>query len=156
MPRFHNPSFVPSLKDARYWSLDWIKEQNIAGPFQYVVLLKHESGYKVFGQYATATEAFDDRRLLCEEHGTRSFFLRAVRVVPIEEQVVIGPGHPESREDLDRWRDALATGDEALIAPEELGSFRSWAASTIENRPAYQRVDRDAPRFEATHGEIPF
>ena len=156
MPRFTTPSFVISLKDARYWSLDWVKEQNISGPFHYVILLKHEGGYKVFGQYATATEAFDDRRLLCDEHGTRSFFLRAVRVVPVEEVEVVGPGHPESREDLDRFRDALSTGDESLIASEELPAFRSWAARTIEQRPAYQRVDRDAPRFEATHGEIPF
>jgi hypothetical protein len=156
MPRFANPSFVSSLKDARYWSLDWVKEQNIAGPFHYVILLKQEGGYKVFGQYATATEAFDDRRLLCEEHGIRSFFLRAVRVVPIEDCEVVGPGHPESREDLDRFRDALATGDESLIASDELPAFRSWAARTIEQRLAYQRVDRDTPRSEAAHGEIPF
>lgn len=147
MPRFISPGFVSSLKTARYWSLDWVKEQNIAGPFAYVVLLKDGNGYRVFGQYATATEAFDDRRLLCEEHGTRSFFLRAVRVVPVEECVVIDGTHPESREDLDRWRDALATGDESLVPSQEQNSFRQWAARTIEDRPLYQRVDRDAPRF---------
>ena len=147
MPRFISPGFVSSLKDARYWSLDWVREQNIAGPFAYVVLLKDGNGYRVFGQYATATEAFDDRRLLCEEHGTRSFFLRAVRVVPVEECVVIDGTHPESREDLDRWRDALATGDESLVSAEEQHSYRQWAARTIEDRPLYQRVDRDAPRF---------
>jgi len=150
MPRFQSPGFVSSLKDARYWSLDWVKEENIAGPFQYVVLLKEDGGYRVFGQYATATEAFDDRRLLCEQFGTRSFFLRAVRVVPAEETVVIGPGHPESREDLDRYRDALASGNEALIAPEELGSFRQWAAREIEDRPLYQ------PTSRVQHGEVPF
>ncbi len=150
MPRFHSPSFVSSLKDARYWSLDWIKQENISGPFQYVVLHKEGNGYKVFGQYATATEAFDDRRLLCEEHGTRSFFLRAVRVVPVEDCIVVGSGHPESVEDLDRFRDALATGDESLIAPAELGSFRSWAAKEIEDRPLYQ------PTSRVQHGEIPF
>jgi hypothetical protein len=147
MSRFISPGFVSSLRDARYWSLDWVKEQNIAGPFAYVVLLKDGNGYRVFGQYATATEAFDDRRLLCEEHGTRSFFLRAVRVVPVEECIVIDGTHPESREDLDRWRDALATGDETLVPTEEQNSFRQWAARTIEDRPLYQRVDRDAPRF---------
>jgi len=153
MPRFDSPGFVASLKDARYWSLDWVREQNVAGPFQYVVLHKEGNGYKVFGQYATATEAFDDRRLLCEEHGNRSFFLRAVRVVPVEECVVVDPGHPESREDLDRWRDALSTGDESLVPEAELSSFRSWAASTIESRPEYRRSSSRGARL---HGEIPF
>jgi hypothetical protein len=147
MPRFISPGFVSSLKDARYWSLDWVKEQNIAGPFAYVVLLKDGNGYRVFGQYATATEAFDDRRLLCEEHGFRGFFLRAVRVVPVEECVVIDGTHPESREDLDRWRDALATGDESLVPSQEQNSFRQWAARTVQDRTAYRRVDRNAPRF---------
>lgn len=150
MPRFIAPGYVSSLKDARYWSLDWIAENGIQGPFAYVVLLKQGTGYKVFGQYATATEAFDDRRLLCEEHGTRSFFLRAVRVVPVEEQVVVGPDSPEAREDLDRFRDALSTGDESLIAPEELGSFRQWAAREVNDRPLYQSTSRIKP------GEVPF
>lgn len=150
MPRFNHPSFVASLKDARYWSLDWIEEQNIAGPFAFVVLLKHGTGYKVFGQYATATEAFADRRLLVDEHGTRSFFLRAVRITPVEETIVIGPDHPDSLEDLDVWRDALATGSESLIPAEQLGAFRSWAAKEIEDRPLYQ------PTSRVKHGEVPF
>jgi hypothetical protein len=153
MPRYISPGFCSSLKEARYWSMDWIAENGIQGPFEYVVLLKGDNGYKVMGQYATASEAFDDRRRLVEETGTRSYFLRAVRVYPVEEQVVIGPGHPESREDLDRWRDALSTGDESLIPQEELSSFRSWAASTIENRPEYRRFNSGGARL---HGEIPF
>ena len=156
MPRYDDPGFCHSLKEARYWSMDWIAENGIQGPFEYVVLLKSDNGYKVMGQYATASEAFDDRRRLVEETGTRSYFLRAVRVYPIDTCEVIGPGHPESKEDLDRWRDALSTGDESLVPEAELAAFRSWAAQTIENRPAYQRVDRDAPRFTGTHGEIPF
>jgi hypothetical protein len=116
----------------------------------YVVLLKDGNGYRVFSQYATATEAFDDRRLLCEEHGIREFVLRAVRVVPIEECTVIGPDHPESREDLDLYRDALATGNENLIPAEQLGSFPQWAAKEIEDRPLYQ------PTSRVQHGEVPF
>lgn len=54
MPRFFSPRTCPSLKEARYWSLDWISENGIQGPFEYVVLLKSEEGYKVMGQYATA------------------------------------------------------------------------------------------------------
>ena len=131
MPRFISPGFVSSLKDARYWSLDWIAENGIQGPFAYVVLLKDGNGYRTFGQYATATEAFDDRRLLCEEHGVRGFFLRAVRVVPIEECIVVGPEHPEAREDLDRWRDALATGDLSLIAEQEHCSYQQWVSREI-------------------------
>jgi hypothetical protein len=153
MPRFTAPGYVASLKQARYWSLDWISENGIDGPFEYVVLLKADGGYRVFGQYATASEAFEDRRRLVEETGTRSYFLRAVRVYPIEECEVVGPGHPESLEDLDRWRDALSTGDESLIPATELGSFRSWAASTIESRPEYRRSSSRGARL---HGEIPF
>lgn len=144
MPRFTEPDFVPSLKDARYWSLDWIAENGIEGPFAYVVLLKDGAGYKTFGQYATATEAFEDRRRLCEEHGTRSFFLRAVRVRPVE---TVDPNHPDSREDLDRWRDALATCDETLLDPNEVTAYRQWAAKEIDSRPLYQPTDRDTPRF---------
>jgi len=153
MPRFITPSFVASLKDARYWSLDWCVENNIEGPFNYVILRKQEGGYKVYAQWSTATEAFEDRRRLVAETGERSYFLRAVRVVPVEETIVIGPDSPESREDLDRFRDALATGDESLIALGELGSFRSWAAKEIQDRPAYQP---SRSRCAIQHGEIPF
>lgn len=131
MPRFASPSFVSSLKEARYWSLDWISENNIQGPFNYVVLLKKNGGYSVIGQFATASEAFDDRRLLVSETGNRSYFLRAVRVVPIEECVVVDASHPESREDVDRWRDALATGDHSLIAEAEHRSYQQWVSREI-------------------------
>lgn len=152
MPRYDSPDFVPSLRDARYWSLDWISENGIQGPFQYVVLLKGEGGYTVHGQYTTASEAFEDRRRLVEETGTRSYFLRAVRVVPVE---VVGPNHPDSREDLDRFRDALATGDESLISPAELPAYREWASRKVASRPDYRRVDRDSPRC-ANPGGVPF
>lgn len=139
MPRYEDPGFVSSLKEAKFWNLDWIAENGIEGPFTYVILLKDGSGYKTFGQYATATEAFEDRRLLCEQHGTRSFFLRAIRVRPGE---VVGPRHPDSREDLDRWRDALASCDETLIADSERPAYRQWAAKEIGSRPLYQPTSR--------------
>ena len=123
MPRFHSPSFVPSLKDAKYWSLEWIKENEVQGPFHYVILQKAiDGGYTVHGEYATATDAFNDRRLLVEELGTRSLFLRAVRVE------VVAAKHPDSREDVDCWRDALYTGDTSLVPAEQLPAFRLWAA----------------------------
>lgn len=147
MPLFTSPGYVASLKQARYWSLDWCQEQQIEGPFNYVVLLKDDGGYRVFGQFATATEAFDARRQLVADTGIRGYFLRAVRVTPLEEQVVIGPDHPDSKEDVDRWHDALRSGDESLIPAEQLGAYRQWAARVIEDRPAYQRVDRDRPQF---------
>jgi hypothetical protein len=150
MPRFKDPGFVSSLKEAKYWSLDWIAENAIEGPFDYVILLKDDNGYKTFGKYATVSEAFEDRRRLCEEHGTRSFFLRALRLVPVADTVVVAPGSPESREDLDRYRDALSSGDTSLIAPEEVGAFRQWAAREIEDRPLYQ------PTSRVQHSEIPF
>ena len=139
MPRFTTPAFVSSLKDAKYWNLDWIAENAIDGPFAYVILLKDGTGYQSFGQYATATEAFEDRRHLCEEHGTRSFFLRAVRVRPVQ---VVGPTHPDSREDLDRWRDALATCDESVLDSNELPAYRQWAAGEIGSRSLYQPTSR--------------
>ena len=126
MPRYTAPGFVGSLKDARYWSLDWISENGIQGPFHYVVLLKSDNGYKVLGQWATATEAFEDRRRLVEETGVRSYFLRAVRVAPVED-LEVGSFDTETREDLDRWRDALATGDESLLSPQEKPAFHRWA-----------------------------
>jgi hypothetical protein len=154
MPRFTPPSYVLSLKDAKYWSIEWVKENDIPGPFNYVVLQKAaDGGYTVHGEYATATDAFDDRRRLVDELGTRSLFLRAVRVQLVE---VVGPEHPDSKEDLDRFRDALATGDETLIPEAELPEFRQWAAREIQSRSAYRRVDRDAPRFVESHDEIPF
>ena len=154
MPRYTAPGFVASLKQARYWSLDWIAENGIAGPFQYVVLLKADGAYKVIGQYATATEAFEDRRRLVEETGIRTYFLRAVRVTPVDDTEVVDARHPESREDLDRWRDALDSGNEDLIPPAELPSFCSWAASTIENRPEYRRpASRGGHQV---HGQVPF
>jgi hypothetical protein len=76
---------------------------------------------------------------LCEQHGTRSFFLRAIRVRPGE---VVGPRHPDSREDLDRWRDALASCDETLIADSERPAYRQWAAKEIGSRPLYQPTSR--------------
>ena len=154
MPRYVTPGYVSSLKQARYWSLDWIAENGIAGPFQYVVLLKADGAYKVIGQYATATEAFEDRRSLVEETGIRTYFLRAVRVTPVDDTEDVDALHPESREDLDRWRDALDTGNEDLISSAELPSFRCWAAATIENRPEYRRpAARGGPQV---HGEVPF
>jgi hypothetical protein len=131
MTLFRSPSYVASLRDARFWSLDWIKEKGISGPFAYVVLLKAGAGYRWFGQFAASSDAFAARRQLVAEHGTPSFFVRAVRVVPVEECIVVGPGHPESREDLDRFRDALATGDDSLIASDELGSYRQWVSREI-------------------------
>lgn len=144
MPFFDSPAFVPSLKEAKCWSLDWIAENGIQGPFEYLILLKADGGYRTYGRFATATEAFDARRQLVSDTGIRGYFLRAVRVVPVE---VVGPNHPDSREDLDRFRDALATGDESLISPAELPEYRNWAARTVRERSAYQRVNRDAPRF---------
>jgi hypothetical protein len=144
MPLFSTPGFVPSLKEAKAWSLDWIAENSIQGPFEYLILLKTDGGYQTHGRFATATEAFDARRQLVADTGIRGYFLRAVRVQPVE---VVGPGHPDSREDLDRYRDALATGDESMLEPGEVPAYRQWAARTIQDRPAYQRVDRDAPRF---------
>jgi len=130
MPRYTAPGFVSSLKQARYWSLDWISENGIQGPFHYVVLLKSDNGYKVLGEWSTATEAFEDRRRLVEETGVRSYFLRAVRVAPVED-VATGSFDAETREDLDRWRDALATGDESLLSPKEVPAYRRWASRNV-------------------------
>ncbi len=129
LPRHLSPGFVSSLKEARYWSLDWVSENGVAGPFKFVVLLKADGGYRVFGEYATATEAFEDRRRLVAETGNRSFFLRALRVAPVHDSEVVGPNHPDTLECLDRWRDAFATADESLLRPEELPHFRYWASS---------------------------
>lgn len=148
MPRFTAPGSISSLKDARYWSLEWIKENDIQGPFNYVVLQKtSDGGYTAHGEYATATEAFDDRRRLVDELGTRSLFLRAVRVKPVD---VVGPDHPDSREDLDAWRDALSSGDDSLLPTDQLPAFRQWAAKEVRDRPLYQ------PTSRVDNADIPF
>lgn len=152
MALFSQAQFVRDLKEARFWSTEWVREVGVEGPFEYVVLQKRPGGgYDHFGTFETASQAFEARRQLVAERGDPKFFLRCRRV-PRDVEVV-GPDHPESREDLDRWRDALSTGDETLVPAEELGSFRQWAASTIENRPEYRRSTTRGARL---HGEVPF
>lgn len=148
-PLFEQAAFVRDLKEHRLWSLSWVSENNVEGPFTYAILRKREGGgYDQLGEFETATQAFEARRQLVAERGDPKFFLRCKRVPQFVE--VIGPDHPESREDLDRWRDALSTGDEGLIPKAELPSFRSWAAKEIETRSTYQ------PASRIRHGEIPF
>jgi hypothetical protein len=151
-PLFEHESFVRDLKEHRLWSLEWVSDNGVEGPFTYAVLRKREGGgYDQYGEFETATQAFEARRQLVAERGDPKFFLRCKRVPQNVE--VVGPDHPESREDLDRWRDALSTGDEGLIPDTELPAFRSWAASTIESRPEYRRSSSGGARL---HGEIPF
>ncbi len=152
MALFTNTQFIRDLKEHKLWSLEWTRDNGIEGPFTYVVLRKREGGgYDQHGEFSTATEAFEARRQLVADKGDTKFFLRCRRVPQFVE--VVGPDHPDSREDLDRWRDALSTGNETLVPAEELGSFRQWAASTIENRPEYRR---STSRGAQVHGEVPF
>ena len=152
MALFENAQFVRDLKEHRFWSLSWVSENGVEGPFEYVVLRKREGGgYDHFGTFETATLAFEARHGLVSSTGETNYFLRCKRVPQNVE--VVGPAHPESREVLDRWRDALSTGDEGLIPDTELPAFRSWAASTIESRPEYRRSSPGGARL---HGEIPF
>jgi hypothetical protein len=47
---------------------------------------------------------------------------------------VVGPDHPESREDLDRFRDVYRTGDEALLSEEELPAYKAWCSRLVSSR----------------------
>ena len=129
MALYSSPRFTASLKDSRLWSLDWVQQSGVAGPFHYVLCLKVEGGYSLLGEYATATEAFAARRDLVASTGTTSYFLRVVRVIP----VAIDTG-----EDLDCFRDALRTGNESLIPAHKQAEYKAWAAMTVAKRGAYR------------------
>jgi hypothetical protein len=125
-PLFDNAIFVRDLKEQRLWSTEWVSANSIQGPFTYVVLRKREGGgYDQLGEFETATQAFDARRQLVAERGDPKFFLRCRRV-PHAAQTV-GPGHPDSSEDLDRWRDGARTGDTSFISGAERPAFTNWA-----------------------------
>ena len=131
-PLFDQNRFTASLKDSRLWSLDWVRDAGVEGPFHYVVCLKVEGGYDLLGEFATATEAFAARRELVASTGTTAYFLRAVRVAPV------APVTDDTGEALDLFRDALRSGDESLVPPHQLAEYRSWAAKTVASRPAYR------------------
>ncbi len=125
-PLFEQAAFVRDLKEYRLWSLEWVSENGVEGPFTYAVLRKREGGgYDQLGEFETATQAFEARRQLVAERGDPKFFLRCKRVPQFVE--VVGPDHPESREDLDRWRDALRSGDHSVVPSDELPAFTNWA-----------------------------
>lgn len=126
-PLFEQEAFVRDLKEHRLWSLEWVSENGVEGPFTYAVLRKREGGgYEQLGEFKTATQAFEARRQLVAERGDPKFFLRCRRVPQFVEKV--GPNHPDSREDLDRWRDAARTGDPSLITDDERPAFTSWVS----------------------------
>lgn len=126
-PLFDQSVFIRDLKAHRLWSLEWVSENDVEGPFTYVVLRKREGGgYDQHGEFPTATQAFEARRQLVAERGDTKFFLRCRRVPQFIETV--GPNHPDSREDLDRWRDAARTGDPSLITDDERPAFTSWVS----------------------------
>jgi hypothetical protein len=132
-PLFEQAAFVRDLKEHRFWSLEWVSSNGVEGPFEYVVLRKREGGgYDHFGTFETATLAFEARRGLVSSTGETNYFLRCKRVPQVFE--VVGPEHPESREDLDRWRDVYRTGDEGLLNEEELPAYRDWCARLVNTR----------------------
>ena len=129
MTLYSSPRFTASLKDSRLWSLDWIQQNDVTGPFHFIVCLKVEGGYSLIGEYATATEAFAARRELVASTGTTSYFLRAVRVRPVV---------ADTGEDLDCFRDALRTGNESLVPAHKQSEYKAWAAMTVAKRGAYR------------------
>ena len=133
MALFKQAAYVRDLKEHRLWSLEWVTDNGIEGPFTYVILRKREGGgYDQLGEFETASQAFDARRQLVAESGDPKFFLRCRRVP--KEVEIIGPEHPESREDLDRFRDVYRTGDEGLLSEKELPAYRAWCARLASSR----------------------
>ena len=126
---YPSPRFTPSLKDSRLWSLDWVQQNGVTGPFHFILCLKVQGGYNLLGEYATATEAFVARRELVASTGTTSYFLRAVRVLPVVD---------DSGEDHDLFSDALRTGDYSLVPSHKQSEFKAWAAKTVSSRAAYR------------------
>lgn len=127
MALFDQVQFVRDLKQHRFWSLEWTRDNNVEGPFEYVVLRKREGGgYDHYGTFETATLAFAARRELVSHTGNTNYFLRCRRVPQFVE--VVGPGHPDAGEPLDRFRDAYRTGDTSFLSDNERPAFTSWVA----------------------------
>jgi len=134
---FDQAQFIRDLKESRLWSIQWTRENGIDGPFDYVVLRKREGGgYDHHGTFETASLAFEARRELVSQTGHTNYFLRCRRIPQFVE--VVGPDHPESREDLDRFRDVYRTGDEGLLSEEELPSYKAWCSRLVNSR-SYSR-----------------
>ena len=130
-PLYDQNRFTASLKDSRLWSLDWVRDAGVEGPFNYIICQKVEGGYDLLGEFATATDAFAARRELVASTGTNAYFIRVLRVVPVTD---------DTGEALDLFRDALRSGNESLIPPHQLAEYRSWAAKTVASRPAYRAI----------------
>ena len=128
-PLYDQNRFTASLKDSRLWSLDWVRDAGVEGPFNYIICQKVEGGYDLLGEFATATDAFAARRELVASTGTTSYFLRAVRVRPVVD---------DSGEDHDLFSDALRTGDYSLVPSHKQSEFKAWAAKTVSSRAAYR------------------
>jgi len=130
---FEQAQFIRDLKEHRLWSLEWVTSNGIEGPFEYVILQKRPGGgYDHHGTFETATLAFTARRELVATTGETNYFLRCRRIPQFVE--VIGPEHPDSREDLDRFRDAYRTGDESLLSEEELPAYKAWCSRLVNSR----------------------
>ena len=130
MALFTNSQFIRDLSEHRLWSLSWVQDNGIKGPFTYVILRKREGGgYDQHGEFPTANEAFEARRQLVTERGDAKFFLRCRRVLPVVD---------DSGEDLDCFRDALRTGDHTWVPANQLAEFKAWASKTVSSRAAYR------------------
>ena len=142
MTRINPPARFTSLKEEKYWSLEFSAEKFPNDNFRFYVLRKvAPDSYESHGWESEPGEAFALRRELVAETGITNYFVRAKRFVKTHAYAE-APGQTE-----DAWRDAMNSGDDSHIAPEQRAEFDKWAARVVTERSAYARVDRDAPRW---------
>ena len=142
MNRITPPQKFSSLKESKYWSIDWARDTFPNSQFAFYILRKvGEGDYEVHGYAHTPDDAFRLRRELVEETGVKNYFVRAKQI----RKTTIWAEAPGQTEDA--FRDAMQSGDDSHIAPEQRDEFNRYAARTIAERTAYARVNRDAPRW---------
>ena len=81
MNRITPPQKFSSLKESKYWSIDWARDTFPNSQFAFYILRKvGEGDYEVHGYAHTPDDAFRLRRELVEETGITNYFVRAKQI----------------------------------------------------------------------------
>lgn len=106
MTRFNPPQRFTSLKEQKFWSLEFSADKFPDDDFRFYVLRKvSEGSYEAHGWTTEPSEAFALRRELVAETGATNYFVRAKRVV----KTYMDP-HGDDDSALDFFRDKFAEG----------------------------------------------
>ena len=75
--KFDPPQDITNLKQERLWDITWARQTFPTHDFDFYLLEKLESGYRVHAWATDATEAFDLRKRLIAEGVCQKPFIRA-------------------------------------------------------------------------------